>query len=240
MMSDRLVAPNAEAHITSEEFARRTQVMHDAAYPLVCPLCGRREEERRDHTLSDGRTVVVGCYCRCEHYKGPAIASPMENHRASQAVRALSRGPRPERSSGGPESVGDLARELVVPAHPATPTHVAASSPDRERPSPPLSPERRFSFLSACAKLGADEHRIRCELAARGEELEECSEAASTAVYRQFKSESPPRPAQEPAGTTAPIVTLPCTAPEGVGGVSDWRSALTPEPAPASILEEEP
>ena len=209
------------------------QALYEQTYPLPCSACRRTEEEHRPHQLSDGRTMVVGCYCRCGAYKGPAIASPLESWRAQrEIVRARPKPPAKSPAPRGPEPVAELLRdESVIPRRQATQTHVDASAIERERPSPPLSPERRFAFLKSCATLGADEHRIRCDLAARGEELEDCSEEASKAVYRSLKAESTPGAGAGPAGTTTPAANSLCGAsPADV--CSDERPA-SPQPAPA-------
>ena len=156
------------------DHVKREQERYDRVYPLPCEACGRREEEHRPLVPTGSKVTYLGAWCPCGAYKGPVVERPEDTYRRSRKFAS----PPPSQT------------EATVPPRPATPTSVAeiASALDRERPRHPLSPERRFAFMEACAKLGADEHRIRCELASHGEELETCSDEASRAVYRALRA----------------------------------------------------
>ena len=196
-MLDKLVAHDpSKPFIGAAEFARRTQKLFDEAYPLRCTACGRREEKWRPVTLSDGKTAVTGAYCPCGAYKGPVAASPMETYRAMQEVHALPRGTREQMAESGPAAIGSVAAEALrdestIPRRPATPTSVAMSAEPAERPRPnrTLTPEERMRFMSRAAALGCDEHRLRADLAAHGEEPEECTLHVASAVIRELEAE---------------------------------------------------
>ncbi len=171
-MLDKLVAHDpTKPFINAREFAERTQVLFDKVYPLPCTACGRREEERRPVTLSDGKTVIVGAYCACGAYKGPVPASPMEAYRALQTVHALPRGSREALAACDTAAIGDVVSGVLA---------------GRD----PLPPERRFKFMSIAAEMGATELRIRADLAAlAGETLESCSYEGAQTVLRALRAE---------------------------------------------------
>lgn len=78
------------------------------------------------------------------------------------------------RRSNEPESIGAILGRKA----PRTP-------PDDAE----LSDTERARFLTRAASLGADEHRIRCELGGRWEELEHATWGTAKAVIRQLEQE---------------------------------------------------
>jgi len=135
-----------------EEFVIANQKLHESAYPLRCHVCGRRGEYKKEVTLSDGKTKVLGAFCDCGAYKGPVVATPEESYRANK-------------------------KSPLVHKEPV------------EKPqSRQLTPDERFRFMSKAARLGADEHELRCDLAGLGEELETCTLATAKIVIRDIEA----------------------------------------------------